>query len=54
MIEFVEIEYTIYALQVINEISELNLKNNRYHSFGAKEDFDYKKIILMSLTLFWL
>ena len=42
MIEFVKIKYPTYALQVINEISESDLQNNRYHWFGAKKDFDSK------------
>ena len=44
MIEFVKIKYPTYALQVINEISESDLQNNRYHWFGAKKDFDYEKM----------
>ena len=44
MIEFVESKYQIYALQVINEISESDLQKDRYHWFGAKKDFEYKKM----------
>ena len=44
MISFIEIKYPTYALQVINEIFELDLQNNSYHWFGAKKDFDYKKM----------
>ena len=28
----------------MNKISELDLQNNRYHWFGARKDFEYKKI----------
>ena len=44
MISFIEIKYPTYALQVINEISESDLQNDRYHWFGAKKDFDYEKM----------
>ena len=44
IIVFIEIKYPIYASQVIREISESDLENNRYHWFAAKNDFDYEKI----------
>ena len=44
IIEFIEIKHLTYALQGINEISESDLQNNRHYWFGAKKDFDYKKL----------
>ena len=44
MLEFIKIKCSTYALQVINEITELDLQNNSCHQFGAKKDFKYKKM----------
>ena len=44
MIEFFEIKYPTYALQVVNEIFESDLQNYMYHWFGAEKDFDCKKM----------
>ena len=44
MIKIVKIKYPTYALQVINEISESDLQNDKDHWFGAKIDFDYEKM----------
>ena len=44
MIKFIEIKYRAYELQVVNEALGLDLQNNGYYWFGAKKDFDCKRI----------
>ena len=44
IIEFVEMKYPTYALQVVSIISDSDLENDRFHWYGAQKDLDYEKI----------
>ena len=44
MIAFIEMKFPTYALQVMSKISESDLQNKKSHWFGAKKDFDCKKV----------
>ena len=44
MIEFVEMKYPTYALQVVSIISDSELENYQFHWYGAPKDLNYEKI----------
>ena len=43
MMEFVEMKYPTYALQVVSIILDSDLENDQFHWYGTQKDFDYEK-----------